>query len=152
MQEWKITPLTDWVNQNLFINQLRNKINGYQPPNMSIISVNNHLDKKFIVCQTVNSFCFIYNNPWSRETIRMLKPHRWLDVGGNQSAWRKPLKSGWDPLKPSPGRTLVVEEGGMIHFTRLTLLLWGVCRRNCQFHDVLYAYIYLQLDNKERVY
>ena len=151
MQEWKITPLTDWVNQNLFINQQWTKKQLVINPQICQPSVNNHLDKKFIVCQWTHYVSYIIILEGVR-LYRMLKPHKWLDVGENQTAWRKPLKSGWDPLKLSPDRTLVVEEGSMILFTRLTLLLWGVCRRNCQFHDVLHSYIYLQLDNKGRGY
>ena len=150
MQEWKVTPLTDWVNQNLFINQQSTKKQLVINPQICQLSVNNHFDKKFIVYQWTHFVSYIIILEVVR-LYKMLKPHKWLDVGGNQSAWRKPLKSGWDPLKLNPGTTLLIEEGGVIHFARLTLLLWEICRRNCQFHDVLHTYIYLQLGNKGRV-
>ena len=52
---------------------------------------------------------------------------RWIrlgvdfEEGGNRSAWRKPLKSGWDRLKLNPHITFVVEEGMIdVHYASLT--------------------------------
>ena len=62
------------------------------------------------------------------ETLEHSTTARWIrqgvdfEEGGNQSARRKPSKSGWDRLKLNPHTTFAVEVEGMIdvHYASLT--------------------------------